>query len=567
MHNIHKHPIAATIALALFASSIAAQTAPDAGSLLREAEKQQTPRLPQPAPQAMPQVPLAPDANALRVRVKAFRISGNTLVAEPELQAVLAPWVGKESTFAELQQAANAVAEAYRRHGWFARPQLPAQDLADGVVKINIVEGRLGAVRIDDGGKSLRLDRSVVSQTMTARQQPGDPLNLDALERGNAILNDTPGFAVATVLSAGSDTGETDAIVKVQDRPLLAGMAQLDNQGARSTGVDKLTFNFSLDNPGGAGDQISANGNASEGSRYLKLGYSLPFKRDGLRAGISVSAMQYQLLGDDFAAVNSQGDAKTFGLNASYPLLRSGNSNMSLAGAIDRKDYYNEANEIATSEKRIHTALLALNGDLLDGLGNGGMTLWGVSLTVGQVDLSANAANESADQNGPSSAGSYQKLGYSLARLQRMSDQSTLWLSLSGQRASKNLDSSEKFSLGGPSGVRAYPLMEGSGDDGWLATLEARYNLTPDLQLSVFYDHGSVTQSHNPDYTGAPLVNQASLKGAGIGLNWSQPGSFTVRAVWARRIGDNPLASATTGADGDGSLKPNRFWLSAVVYF
>ena len=566
MHNIRKHPIAATIALALFASSIAAQTAPDAGSLLREAEKQ-APRLPQPAPQAMPQVPLAPDASSLRVQVKAFRISGNTLIAEPELQAALAPWVGKESTFAELQQAANAVAEAYRRHGWFARPQLPAQDLADGVVRINIIEGRLGAVRIEDGGQTLRLDRSVVSQTMTARQQPGDPLNLDALERGNAILNDTPGFAVATVLSAGSDTGETDAIVKVQDKPLLAATAQLDNQGARSTGADKLTFNVSLDNPGGAGDQISANGNASEGSRYLRLGYSRPFGREGLRAGINASAMRYQLLGEDFAALNSQGDAKTLGLTASYPLLRSGSRNMSLAGAIDRKDYYNEANQISTSEKRIHTALLALNGDLLDDLGKGGMTLWGVNLSAGQVDLSANATNESADQAGPGTAGGYQKLGYSLARLQRVSDQSTLWLSFSGQRASKNLDSSEKFSLGGPQGVRAYPLMEGSGDDGWLATLEARYNLTPDLQLSVFYDHGSVTQSHNADYTGAPLVNQASLKGAGLGLSWSQPGSFTLRAVWARRIGDNSLASASTGADGDGSLKPNRFWLSAVVYF
>ncbi|MCX7246445.1 MAG: ShlB/FhaC/HecB family hemolysin secretion/activation protein [Burkholderiales bacterium] len=566
MHNIHKQPLLVAIALALFASSIAAQTAPDAGSLLREAEKQQ-PRLPPPAPQAMPQVPLAPDANALRVQVKAFRLSGNTLIAESELQAVLAPWIGKESTFTELQQAVNALAEAYRRHGWFARPQLPAQDLADGVVKINIIEGRLGAVRIDDGGKPLRLNRAMVSSTMTARQQPGDPLNLDALERGNAILNDTPGFAVATVLSAGSDTGETDAIVKVQDKPLLAGSALFDNQGARSTGADKLTFNVSLDNPGGAGDQISANGNASEGSRYLKLGYARPFGRDGLRAGINASAMRYQLLGEDFAALNSQGDAKTLGLTASYPLLRSASRNMSLAGAIDRKDYYNEANEIATSEKRIHSALLALNGDLLDGFGKGGMTLWGVNLTAGQVDLSANATNESADQAGPGSAGSYQKLGYSLARLQRMSDQGTLWLSLSGQRANKNLDSSEKFSLGGPSGVRAYPLMEGSGDDGWLATLEARYNLTPDLQLSVFYDHGTITQSHNPDYTGAPLLNQTSLKGAGLGLSWSQPGSFTLRAVWARRIGDNPLASATTGADGDGSLSLNRFWLSAVVFF
>ena len=566
MHNIRQHTIAVAIALSLLSSGIAAQTAPDAGSLLREAEKQ-APRLPQPAPQAVPKAPLAPDANALRVQVKAFRISGNTLIAEPELQAALAPWVGKESTFAELQQAANAVAEAYRRHGWFARPQLPAQDLADGVVNINIIEGRLGAVRIDDGGQSLRLDRALVSQTMTARQQPGDPLNLDALERSSAILNDTPGMAVATILATGGDTGETDANVKVQDNPLLAGTAQLDNQGARSTGADKLTFNLSLDNPGGAGDQISVNGNASEGSRYLKLGYSRPFGRDGLRAGISASGMRYQLLGEDFAALNSQGDAKTLGLNASYPLLRSGTRNASLAGAIDRKDYYNEANEISTSEKRVHTALFALNGDLLDGFGNGGMTRWGVNLTAGQVDLSANATNESADQNGPGTAGSYQKLGYSLARLQRMSDRSTLWFSLSGQRASKNLDSSEKFSLGGPQGVRAYPLMEGSGDDGWLATLEARHNLTPDLQLSVFYDHGTITQSHNPDYTGAPLVNEARLKGAGLGLSWSQPGSFTLRAVWARRIGDNPLASASTGADGDGSLTLNRFWLSAMVYF
>ncbi|MCX7241648.1 MAG: ShlB/FhaC/HecB family hemolysin secretion/activation protein [Burkholderiales bacterium] len=566
MHKFSHQSIYFALASVLFASSIAAQTAPDAGSLLREAEKQ-APRLPQPAPQAVPQAPLAPDANALRVQVKAFRITGNTLIAEPELQAVLSPWVGKESTFSELQQAANALAEAYRRHGWFARPQLPAQDLADGVVNINIIEGRLGAVRIDDGGQSLRLDRAMVSSTMTARQQPGDPLNLDALERSNAILNDTPGIAVTTILAPGSDTGQTDAIVKVQDKPLLAGTVQLDNQGARSTGADKLTFNLSLDNPGGAGDQVSANGNASEGSRYVKMGYARPFGRDGLRAGISASAMQYQLLGEDFAALNSKGDAKTLGLNASYPLLRSGSRNMSLAGAIDRKDYYNEANEISTSEKRIHTALFALNGDLLDGFGNGGMTLWGVNLTAGQVDLSANATNESADQNGPGTAGGYQKLGYSLARLQRISDQSTLWLSLSGQRASKNLDSSEKFSLGGPSGVRAYPLMEGSGDDGWLATVEARYNLTPDLQFSAFYDQGRIQQSHNADYTGAPQVNEGSLSGAGVGLSWARPGSFTLRAVWARRIGDNPFASIKTGADGDGSLTQNRLWFSAMAFF
>ena len=90
MLKLRQHPIAVAIALALLSGSLTAQTAPDAGSLLRESERQ-APRLPQPAPQAVPQAPLAPDANAVRVQVTAFRITGNTLIAESELQAALSP--------------------------------------------------------------------------------------------------------------------------------------------------------------------------------------------------------------------------------------------------------------------------------------------------------------------------------------------------------------------------------------------------------------------------------------------------------------------------------------------
>ncbi|MBP6483286.1 MAG: ShlB/FhaC/HecB family hemolysin secretion/activation protein, partial [Rhodoferax sp.] len=227
-----------------------AQTTPDAGSLLREAERQPL-RLPNPVPQAVPKAPAGPEMGAVRVQVKAFRISGNTLISEPDLQAVLLPWVGKETSFAELQQAINAVAEAYRARGWFARPQLPAQDVNDGVVSIHIIEGRLGAVRLDDGGKALRTDRAMVTGTMTARQKSGDPLNLDALDRSTNILNDTPGVAVATILAPGQNTGDTDAVVKVQDKPLFSGTAMLDNQGARSTGANKISVSLMMDSPRG----------------------------------------------------------------------------------------------------------------------------------------------------------------------------------------------------------------------------------------------------------------------------------------------------------------------------
>jgi len=555
----------ATLSTLLCVGSALAQSVPDAGSLLREQERQ-SPQLPQPAPQAVPQAPAQLGKSDLRVTIKAFRITGNSLLAEAELQTVLAPWIGKESGYAELQEALNAISEAYRKRGWFARPQLPEQDVTEGSITINIIEGRLGAVQIDDQGKKLRISKAYASEIMTARQKPGDPLNLDNLERSNSLLNDTPGLAVNTVLAPGKQTGESDAIVRVQDKPLVTAILQADNHGARSTGEDKYTVNGTLDNPLGIGDQVQLNTNTSRGSDYAKLGYSLPVGRDGLRLGISTSYMQYRLIGD-LASLKGKGNSQTYGVNAIYPLLRSGTRNVNLSAAYDRKYYFNEANGTTTSDKTVDTAILGISGDLLDGLGAGGITLWSVNFTGGNVDLSATPTNQQADRTGPRAAGDYHKLTYSLARLQRLTDKTTLWLSFNGQTAGKNLDSSEKLSLGGPSAVRAYPIMEGTGDDGWLVTLEARYNLLPALQVSAFYDHGWIRQSHNANYTGSPQVNTGTLKGAGLAVGWTQAGNFSLKAVWARRIGNNPFANPLNGNDQDGSLDKNRFWLTATKFF
>lgn len=550
---------------ALFASLALAQTVPDAGSLMRENERQQ-PRLPAPAPQAVPKAPLTKPHDGVRITVKAFRFNGNSLISEPELQAVVAPWVGKEVSFGELQEASNAIAEAYRRRGWFARPQLPAQDISEGIITINILEGKLGAVQIDGQGKQPRINREFVSRSMTARQKTGGPLNLDNLERSTSLLNDTPGVAVTTVLAPGANDGESDAIIKVQDKPLVSAYVQLDNQGARSTGENKLTANGTLDNPFGIGDQIVLNTNGSEGSTYAKLGYSLPIGHDGLRVGASTSYMQYKLIGD-LASLKGKGDAQTYGVNASYPLLRSGMRNVNLAASYDSKIYFNEANATTTSDKALDVIILGVSGDMLDGFGAGGMTLWSVNLTGGHVDLSACTTNALSDQQGPQTAGDFTKLGFSLSRLQRVTDKATLWASFYGQVAGKNLDSSEKMSLGGPSGVRAYPVIEGTGDDAWIGTVEARYNVRSELQVSAFYDQGWVKMSHDANYTGSPQVNAGTLKGAGLGVSWNQAGNFIVKAVWARRIGDNPFANPLNGKDQDGSLDKDRFWLTAIKFF
>jgi hemolysin activation/secretion protein len=90
------------------------------------------------------------------------------------------------------------------------------------------------------------------------------------------------------------------------------------------------------------------------------------------------------------------------------------------------------------------------------------------------------------------------RLAYALSRLQRLTNADTLSLAVSGQVANKNLDSSEKFSLGGATGVRTYPQGEADGNEGYLASVELRHNLNDALQAILFYDTGAIRINQTP---------------------------------------------------------------------
>jgi hemolysin activation/secretion protein len=158
--------------------------------------------------------------------------------------------------------------------------------------------------------------------------------------------------------------------------------------------------------------------------------------------------------------------------------------------------------------------------------------------------------------------GSYRKLWFSLARLQRINDRLSINASLSGQLASKNLDPSEKFVLGGMGGVRSYAQGEAFGDEGYLASVEARWLLARpsgrnpgEVHLLGFVDGGHVRINKDP-WDASP--NSRDLRGAGVGLSWAQPGNFLVRTYYAVRLG---------GDDPYGEDRSGRFWVQAVKYF
>ncbi len=556
----------AALPLALLASASAlAQTPPDAGALQQQIDRERKTQLP---PRTTPERPAEPAAmpaqSGVIATVKAFRFAGNTLLSAEQLAPVVAAYLNRPLDYAQLQAAAAAVANAYREAGWIVRAYLPKQDITEGIVTIQIVEAVFGSAHVE-GDAAHRVALQQILNTIDAQQKTGQPVNAAALDRALLIADDLPGVIVAGSLREGARERETDLILKLADEPAINGDAALDNTGARSTGRGRLAANLSANSPFGIGDLISASAIVTDGSDYLRLGFTAPLGTNGWRLGANGSALNYRLVAPEFKSLGAKGSSDTVGLEASYPLIRSRLKNLYFNASADHKNFDNQSSGATTTHYKVDTVNLGLAGNLFDNFGGGGANSASLTLTDGKLDLGG-SPNQAVDAATTRSAGHFTKLRYSVSRQQAVTEKLSGFASLSGQWANKNLDSSEKFYLGGSSGVRAYPSNEGGGAEGQLLTLELRWKLIDNFTLTGFYDHGHVTVNHDNGFHGAAALNGYSLKGAGLSLAWQAGNGPSLKASWARRIGDNPDPTAT-GNDQDGSLLKDRIWLTASLTF
>ncbi|MCF8159219.1 MAG: hypothetical protein K9J76_00810 [Polaromonas sp.] len=243
----------------LLIQGVPAQTVPDAGSLLQQIERdrQATPkRLIRPDAQVAP--PEMKAQPGLTVTVSQFRLLGNTLLGEDPLQAALSSFLNRPLSFADLQLAAAAVAERYRAAGWVVRAYLPKQEIEGASVTIQIIEGRFGATLIDGEAPS-HLPVAQALRYIEARQQPGEAINADAIERTVMLLDDLPGIAAASTFRQGRQEGETDLVLKLVDTPTFVGNVEADDSGTRSTGAERISGNFYMESLASWGEQISLN--------------------------------------------------------------------------------------------------------------------------------------------------------------------------------------------------------------------------------------------------------------------------------------------------------------------
>ena len=555
-----------------FAYAVPTNTPTDAGDALRQIERLQEIERPQ-IPKLIEKKEEKPFLKeGEKVKVTSFVFKGNKIITMEELESFVKKYIGTELTFDEINQAVVSISILYEQKGYLAQATLPEQNITNGIIQVNILEAHFGGTTYlpMGNGEKPYVRESRVMDIVYPSSKVNGPLDLKRLERGVLLANDLPGIGVGANLKPGQEVGHTDVEVQIENRARFNTSILADNYGSRATGYERVLVSANLLNPLRLGDDLNATILKTAGTEYMRLNYSMPVGNNGLRIGSNATYLEYKVITNEFKSLEPNGHSAGFGLEASYPIYRSRDKNLNLDFDYDTKAFKNNTNTEVVSDYFTRIFSASLSGDfvdqwLLDGATNNAKFIF----DHGKNDLK-NSPNYVTDISNSHTHGIFNRAQLSFRRDQFLKNDYTLVIKGSGQLTDHNLDSSQKFYLGGPTGVRAYPTSEGSGSEGYLLNLELKKDLPFNLTGSIFYDEGYVRQNvDNLDASGVVIntLNSYKLKGYGLEFTWRGPLKTNVFFTYAKRDGTNPNRVQDTGKDQDGTLYKDIFWLRAVASF
>jgi hemolysin activation/secretion protein len=512
-----------------------------------------------------------PPSGTGTILVNGFKITGNSIFSDDALQAIVKPYVGQRLNADQLLDVADAIKDRYKQAGYFlTQVFVPPQSVPDGIVALRVVEARVGTVHADVVSRRVRESQV---QGYMALLKPGEPVTEQDIERPLLLAKDLPGVQVSSVLKPGAELGSADLDVTVRDSgSAFHGDGYIDNQGNIATGLTRVGADLVANGLLGLGESwilgalMTGGGDTWDGGVELaRAGVTAPIGPYGTKATATVTDLHYQVSGSGFQDLHADGWAYVASLLLQHPLERSRNVNLQLVGGFDVK-YVNDRQQSGVDQDDRHLGVvnLGVTGDFRDGYLSGALNTYTAALYAGHdAIVTPTAARADRSASGHDTAGDFEHVNVDFRRLQSVSDFTSLLVAVRAQVAFQNLDESEKASLGGPYGVRAYAVGDGAGDDVVMGTVELRRGV-PGWSLqgapfiaSAFIDVGHFKTWHDPNATDRD--NARTLTGAGVGVAWTRRDDFQLRCDIAQKINRVSLQ----GSD----RRDVHFWASLQKWF
>jgi hemolysin activation/secretion protein len=429
---------------------------------------------------------------------------------------------------------------------------LPPQDLSNGAIKVQVIEGELERVQIN-GLKHLK-NSYVRSRLEAAAKQL---VNIRRLEAALQLLQQDPLLRrVQAELTAGTTPGRNVLVVNLKEAQPLSSALIVDNRETPGVGSLRKAAVLSHNNLLGLGDRLDAEFGLTQGVSSYNLNYELPVNaRDG-RVNIRYSNGRNRVVEQPFAPLDIKGRSQTYSLGFRQPLIRTPSSEFALGLAVDLRrsqtflfedkpfsftqgpeDGESKVSVVRFTQdwvNRSSSSVLAARSQFSFGLGVLGATL----------------NNTGTDGRFLAWLGQFQWL----QALNESKDAALVVRAVAGLTGDSLLPL-EQFSIGGIDSVRGYRTDQAVGDDGVIGSVEVRLPIVRSrngfglLQLVPFVDAGTVwSNGDEADLDSNTLVS------TGLGLRWQLNNSLSARLDWGI-----PLVPVERRGD---SLQDNGIFLS-----
>jgi len=481
--------------------------------------------------------------------IQRFEVVGNTLLSQEQIQRIVSPFTGKNRDFGTVQQALEALQEAYLTNGFNAvRVFVPEQDLDKGQVRLQVIEARIRSVRVEN---NKFYDEANVRHGLPSLQ-PGQAPNTRRIGENVSLTNENPAKQVLVRLEPTDNVNQVDAVARVTDEKPVRISVTLDNTGNAQTGQTRLGLGYQNSNVNNTDQVFTAQYLTSPDQvkdvTIFGVGYRIPkYDWNGIFdffAGYSdVNSGTVQNL------FNITGSGTVAGARYTQVLPRLDAFEQKIAIGLDYRAFRQNVDLIGSDESlvpdiTVHPVSLTYFGRQ----SRPGSEL-SFSVSVSQNIAGGNDGDQPAfEAQRPGASANYLIWRFAAGYQVLLRDDWMLRFAFNGQQTRYLLVPGEQFGMGGQDSVRGFTEREAAADFGTRFTAEL---YSPDLAGKIggnwraraltFYDTAQGQDN-------APIRSEKNgLDSAGVGMRISQGRSLFIRADWAYVLN----GTATRGKDND----------------
>ncbi|MBI6548648.1 ShlB/FhaC/HecB family hemolysin secretion/activation protein [Xenorhabdus lircayensis] len=476
-----------------------------------------------------------PATDAQCVAINEITLQGAESLSASARNTLTQPYLHRCVTLAELKQLVRAVTNTYLTDGYItSQAQLPEQDLADGKLRIAVIEGRVDAVEMD--GKPPRMTK------MLFPGMEGKVLNLRDVEQGLEQLNRLTSSRFTIDIQPGIQPGYSTVHIR-QQASRFPGKVHLsvENSGQKGTGEYQAGAGLVWDAPLGLGEQWSLSWTQdtdfrpAHHNRHLALSVSVPYGYWTARYHYfhNTSRQALAVIGNTRPY---DSENQTHQIDVSRTLFRDGKQKLGLQVGGRHKTVKNVIadQKISIQSPVVKTAYISPQYSTLLG---GGYFTFSPTFEFGDTVTLPPVATRNA----------FRKFNLSSSYYYPLTPNTAYLTSLYGQLSPDDLPSSERLSLGGLYSVRGYKAQSLSGNQGFFWRQEVTHHLSAGaLTFTGALDYGYLIGQ--PRYG----IEEAHLLGGAFGI------TLTHQALSSRFMIGKPLYYPRT-------LKPDAWSLYAAI--